>query len=119
MTLSPSYHHRRIRRILKLPAANALSPRVQLLARAVWEVSTIRSAHARCLAELPSCVTAEMEGNLEVFHGSSVQEHLLVCHRCADIYTDLLEIAILDAQGRLPPPSSSPPDLSFLETPNG
>lgn len=118
MITSSSYCHRQIRRVLRTPRADALSPRVRLLAHAVWNVQADRTAHGRCRAELPGYVDAEIEGHLTMLRGSFIHEHLRVCHRCAATYAELLEIALLNSQDCLPCPSPAVPDLSLLEVPN-
>ncbi len=117
MTPYPRNHDHKIRLTLESLDADALSPHFRYLAQAVWRVRTTRSAHVLCRAELPAYVTAEMDGTRATFT-SPTREHLLICPSCGDVYAELLDIAILDAQGRLPPPSPLRPNLSFLETPN-
>jgi len=116
---SPSSRNRRIRQALKSPRVHALSPQLRLFAQAVWNIPDQRGAHARCHADLPSFVDAEIDGHLATWHGSFVHEHLQTCHRCSTDYAELLEIAILDSRGLMNQrSSSSSPNLSFLELPH-
>lgn len=109
--------YRQIRRKLESSEASLLSPPLRRLARAVWNIRTSRRAHVRYCAALVALVDAEMDGKLAMFDGA-IREHIQGCNRCASLYTELLEISLLESSGRLPRPSLVPaPDLSFLETP--
>jgi hypothetical protein len=111
--------HRRIRRSIRRYAP-LLPPAALALGYAVWALRPAPETHAECLRRLPGLVESELTGGADKPEFLSVKRHLLICANCAKMYIDLLEIADLDAQGELPRPSQvPPPDLSFLDLPDG
>jgi hypothetical protein len=110
---------RQIRHYLASSAVDRLPLPLRPLARAAWQIKSVRKTQARCRAALGALVTAEMDGKFALCD-ASVREHLQRCPRCASLYAELLEISLLESLGRLPQPATFPvPDLSFLEMTDG
>lgn len=68
-----------------------------------------------CQAQLPAYVDAEIGGCSGHARYLPVKHHLLLCSDCAAIYLELIELALVEEQGRLDQPTHYPePDLDFL-----
>ena len=120
--MAPSYTRnlQRIRHAVRSPRVTAFPLQVRLLAYAVANHRAARFACARCHLEMPGHVDAELDHRLPALSESFGRQHLLVCEKCLNDYTDLLETAILFAESRLSQTSQMPqPDLKFLEESNG
>lgn len=68
-----------------------------------------------CQAWLPAYIDAGVGGISDDLRYRPVKRHLLLCPSCEHAYLELLELALVEEQGRFPQPARYPePDLSFL-----
>ena len=86
-----------------------------LFARAVLQTGAGDPALscAACQTALPDHIEAELNHQPGPYY-RAMRRHLDLCADCADVYLDLLEIALLAEGGPLPRPALRV-DLSFLE----
>jgi len=65
---------------------------------------------------LATYIDAEVDGLDVATLYPDVQHHLELCFNCAQIYLDILKLALVEEAGELPTPDLFPaPDLSFLK----
>lgn len=111
--------HRWISRALASRRAKRLAPRAHRLANAAFAPRARETQHARLRADLPTFVDAELDGWHRDARWADVRVHLRTCEKCAALYAELVEIATMDLQSKLPEPIIVPdPRADFLESPD-
>ncbi|MBE2197514.1 MAG: hypothetical protein IAE79_02815 [Anaerolinea sp.] len=73
---------------------------------------------ALCLNQLDDYVAAQLHGAAYQTQFAWTAQHLDSCAACAEAYALVYEVALAEANGRLPHPAHIPaPDLAFLQSP--
>ena len=115
MAESNAARWRRLRRRLVDAEGDSLPGGLQGLAQAMVGADETTMTHDECLSWLPSFVEAEMGGLPAARLYPEVKRHLDGCANCEAEYAQMLELAMAEEAGELPPVASDQqPDLSFI-----
>ena len=89
--------------------------RLTNFAKALFSRTDLGLTCEQCQAMLPAFADGEMSNVKPTILPKQVKAHLLLCTTCLTLYSELVEISVVEKTEGLPkPPSHLRPDLSFL-----